>query len=215
MRKLSLALVATASAATLSLTALQAQEAPPVPGQMDVSEVAAGTYKADPAHTIIGFRLNHFGFNDYFGVFGASEGTLMLDPTNPSSAKVDVTIPITSVAVAADELKDHLLRAGKDGAEPDFFGPNPTAARFTSTNVEVTGPTTAMITGNLTMNGMTHPVLIAAEFTGVGTNPMNKAETIGFEGRAQINRSDYGLDFALPFVSDQVILDISAAFEKQ
>ena len=62
---------------------------------------------------------------------------------------------------------------------------------------------------------MTKPVTIDARFTGAGSNPMKKVETIGFEGTATIMRSDFGVDYALPLVSDEVELTISAAFEKQ
>ena len=192
-----------------------ADDAPAIPGQVDVSRVTAGTYTTDPGHTLVSWRLNHFGFNDYFGLFGDIEGTLQLDPANPEAASLDVTIPIADVTVASAGLKDHLLRAGKDGGEPDFFGPNPDAARFVSKSVTRSGETGATIVGDLTMNGVTRPVTIAAEFTGAGANPMSKKETIGFEGTTTINRSEFGLSTFVPMVSDEVELTISAAFEKQ
>ena len=212
--KTKLAAAALASAA-LAAPVIAQNDAPALPGQMDVSRVTAGTYSADPSHTLVGFRVNHFGFNDYFGIFGDVEGTLQIDPSNLSAASVDVTIPIAEVTVAAEGLKDHLLRAGEDGAEPDFFGPSPAPARFQSTSVELTGDTTANITGNLTLNGVTRPVVLAATFTGAGTNPMSNAQTIGFEGRTTIKRSNFGIDTFVPMVSDEVELDITAAFEKQ
>ena len=192
-----------------------ADETPALPGQVDLARVTAGTYATDPSHTLVGWRLNHFGFNDYFGLFGDIEGTLEIDPANPEAARLDVTVPIANVTVASQGLRDHLLSPGKDGAAPDFFGPSPAAARFVSTSVTRTGETGAMIVGDLTLNGVTRPVAIAAEFTGAGANPMSQAETIGFEGRAQINRSDFGLSTYVPMVSDEVELTISAAFEKQ
>jgi len=201
--------------AVATVPALAVQEGPPqLPGQMDASRVAAGTYVTDPSHTLVAWSVNHFGFNDYYGAFGDVEGTLTMDPANPDAAKVDVTIPITSVSVVSEGLRDHLLRPGKDGGDPDFFGAEPEAARFVSTNVDVEG-TEATITGNLTMNGVTKPVTIDARFTGAGTNPMSKAETVGFEGTTTITRSDFGVDYAVPMVSDEVKLMISAAFEKQ
>jgi len=62
---------------------LIAQSAPQVPGVKDTSRVAAGTYTTDPGHTLIGWRVSHFGFNDYFGIFGDATGTLTLDPEKP------------------------------------------------------------------------------------------------------------------------------------
>jgi len=194
--------------------ALTAQGAPQVPGAKDPARVTAGTYAADPNHSLIGWEVNHFGFNDYYGLFGDVAGTLTIDPANPSAAKVDVTIPVANVTTASKGLTEHLLRAGKDGGKPDFFGPAPAPARFVSTSVKADGMK-AMITGDLTLNGVTRPVTFEAEFTGAGNNPYNKKATIGFEAETEIKRSDYGITTAIPFVGDEVELDISVAFEKQ
>ncbi|KPF76861.1 MULTISPECIES: YceI family protein [Blastomonas] len=185
-----------------------------LPGQKDAARVTAGTYKTDPGHSLIGWEVNHFGFNDYYGLFGDIAGTLMIDPANLNAAKVDVTIPVGKVTTASAGLTSHLLRAGKDGGKPDFFGPSPADARFVSTKVVASGMT-AKITGNLTLNGVTKEVTFDAEFTGAGTNPFNKKETIGFEAETEIKRSDFGIAYGLPMVSDEVELDISVAFEKQ
>ena len=214
MRKLTLALAA-ASVAALTIGTLQAQGGPPqLPGQMDVSRAQAGTYKTDKNHSLIGWRYNHFGFNDYFGIFGDVDATLTIDPTNPSAAKVEATIPINPT-VASQGFRDHLLRAGRDGGKPDFFGPDPVAAHFVSTSVTPDG-NKAQIAGNLTLNGVTKPVTIAAEFTGAGNAmmPPNKL-TLGFEGTATIKRSDFGLSTFVPMVGDEVELQLTMAFEKQ
>ncbi|MFN4039988.1 MAG: YceI family protein [Erythrobacter sp.] len=201
--------------ALLAGPALFAQAAAEIPGAPDPARVTAGSYAADPAHSLIAFEVNHFGFNDYYGLFGDVAGTLVLDPANLAAAKVDVTIPVASVTTASKGLTEHLLRAGKDGAAPDFFGPAPAPARFVSTKVEPTSETTANITGNLTLNGVTKEVTFEAEFTGAGINPFNKKETVGFEAETEIKRSDFGVNYGIPFVSDDVELDISVAFEKQ
>ena len=216
MRKLTLALAA-AGVAALTIGTLHAQQggAPQLPGAMDVSRAEAGTYAADARHTLVGWRVNHFGFNDYFGIFGNISGTLTIDPAAPQNAKVDITIPVADVVTANAGLTDHLLRAGRDGGKPDFFGPDPAAARFVSTSVMPQG-TKAMVHGDLTLNGVTKPVVIDAEFTGAGKAmmPPNRL-TLGFEGTTTIKRSDFGLTTFVPMVSDEVELDITAAFEKQ
>lgn len=216
-RNLYLAAASALVAVTAGITAapaIFAQAAMQVPGQPDASRVTAGTYAADSAHSLIAFEVNHFGFNDYYGLFGDVAGTLVIDPANLDAAKVDVTIPIANVTTASKGLTDHLLRAGKDGAKPDFFGPAPAPARFVSTSVKAHGMK-AKITGDLTMNGVTKPVTFEAEFTGAGNNPMNKKATIGFEAETSIKRSDFGVNYGIPMVSDEVELDISVAFEKQ
>ena len=213
MKKPLLAL-ALAAGGTLAVTSISAQEQPQIPGVADVSRVTAGTYALDPSHTLVQWNVSHFGFNDYFSLFGDIEGTLVLDPANPAAAQVDITVPIAAVTVASDGLRDHLLRPGSGGGDPDFFGPAPAPARFTSTMVHPFSPTEAVIMGDLTMNGVTRPVSILAEFTGAGANPMSSVETVGFHGTTTIARSDFGVDYAVPFVSDEVELTISAAFEK-
>lgn len=217
MNRFVLALAATAIGVTGAITAapaLFAQGAPQVPGAKDASRVSAGTYAADPAHSLIAFEVNHFGFNDYYGIFGDVAGTLEIDPANLNAAKVDVTIPVANVTTASKGLTEHLLRPGKEGGKPDFFGPAPAPARFVSTAVKAEGMK-AMISGNLTLNGVTKPVTFEAEFTGAGNNPFNKKPTIGFEAETTIKRSDFGVNYGIPFVSDEVELDISVAFEKQ
>lgn len=206
--RLPLALVALAATAPLL-----AQSAPQVPGQMDATRVVAGSYTADPAHSLIAWEVNHFGFSDYIGLFGDVAGTLTIDPADLSAASVDVTIPVAKVTTASAGLTDHLLRAGKDGAKPDFFGPEPSDARFVSTSVNATG-NSAKIDGNLTLNGITKPVTLDAEFTGAGNNPYSKKLTVGFSATTMIERSDFGIDTAIPFVSDVVELEIHVAFEK-
>lgn len=210
MRK-TLALIALAAAVATTPLIGQGMQ---LPGQKDAARVTAGTYKTDPGHSLIGWEVNHFGFNDYFGIFGDVAGTLIIDPANPNAAKVDVTIPVAKVTTASAGLTSHLLRAGKDGGKPDFFGPAPADARFVSTKVVASGMT-AKITGNLTLNGVTKEVVLDAEFTGAGANPFNKKETIGFEAETEIKRSDFGIAYGIPVVSDEVELDISVAFEKQ
>jgi polyisoprenoid-binding protein YceI len=193
-----------------------AAKSPSLPGQQDVSRVAAGSYAVDPNHTLVSWRVDHFGFNDYYGLFGNITGTLQIDPAAPDKAIVDITIPVAEVTTASKGLTDHLLRPGKDGGKPDFFGPEPAAARFVSTAVEIGEiATEAKITGDLTLNDMTKPVTIMATFQGAGANPFNKKETVGFHGKTTIKRSEFGIAYALPFVSDEVHLKISAAFEKQ
>jgi polyisoprenoid-binding protein YceI len=204
-------------AAPLALLAVPLIAQMPIepPGQPDAARVVAGTYQLDPNHALIGWRVDHLGFSDYFGVFGHSTGTLTLDPANPAAAKVAVTIPVAEVLTAHPGLNAHLLRPGKDGGKPDFFGPNPADARFVSTRVTPGADgTSASIVGDLTLNGQTHPVTLDARFKGAGQLPGGKA-TVGFQAKATILRSQWGVAAGIPLVSDKVELDISAPFEKQ
>lgn len=208
MRKILLALPL-----LIAVPLLAQSGSPQVPGKTDVARVTAGNYTADAGHTLIGWRVSHFGFNDYFGIFGDATGTLSLDPKKPNAAKVDITVPVGKLTTASAGLTGHLLRAGKDGGKPDFFGPAPADAKFVSTRVEAKG-TSAKITGNLTLNGVTRPVVLDAKFSGAGANPYNKKATVGFHATTTIKRSDFDIAYGIPLVSDNVALDISVAFEK-
>lgn len=213
MRKTFVSLAAAASIAGLAATAALADhhEEPAV----DVSAVESGTYTTDASHSMVVWNVSHLGFNDYFGIFGDVTGTLNLDTANPANSTVDVMIPVASVTVPSAGLRDHLLRAGRDGGAADFFGPNPAAAHFVSTSVVPTGATTANITGNLTLNGVTAPVTIAAEVSGAGTNGMSQKKTVGFHGTTTIQRSDFNMAWGIPFgIGDDVDLTITVAFEK-
>lgn len=75
--------------------------------------------------------------------------------------------------------------------------------------------TTARITGNLTLHGVTRPVVLDTKFVGAGDNPMTKKLNFGFAATTTIKRSDFGMDKYVPFVSDEVALEINAAFTAQ
>ena len=182
------------------------------PGKPDPAAITGGAYTVDPGHTIVKWEVDHLGFTPYFGLFGDVTGTLQLDPKNPAAAKVDVTIPVSKVTTTSTGLTGHLMRAGADGKAADFFGPSPADARFVSTQVVVDGQQ-ATITGNFTLNGVTKPVTLAAQFYGAGMGMGNK-ENVGFTATGSIKRSEFNVKGALPVVSDEVKLEIVAAFVK-
>lgn len=186
-----------------------------VPGSRNVAAVSGGTYSADPDHTLVMWTLDHLGFTPYTGIFGGITGSLAIDPRQPAMARVDVTIPVAKVTTASAGLTQHLLRPGKDGGKPDFFGPNPANARFVSTKVDTTGQS-AKLTGDFTFNGVTRPVTLDVTFYGAGKLPaqMGGKENIGFRATGSIKRSQFGLGFATPMVGDDVKLEIAAAFQK-
>jgi polyisoprenoid-binding protein YceI len=192
-----------------------AQAPPAAPGSRNPAAVTGGTYSVDPGHTLVVWTLDHLGFSPYSGIFGDVTGSLTLDPRNLNSAKVDVTIPVSKVVTASAGLTEHLLRAGKGGGKPDFFGASPADARFVSTRVVASGQR-AKITGNLTLNNVTRPVTLDATFYGAGKAPpqMGGKENVGFRATGSIMRSQFGLGFGVPMVGDQVKLEISAAFQK-
>jgi len=205
----------TVAALVLVSSAAIAQAPSAPPGTRNPAAVSGGTYIVDQGHTLVVWTLDHMGFSPYSGIFGDVTGTLTLDPKRPNLAKVDVVIPVSKVVTASAGLTGHLLRAGKDGAKPDFFGAGPADARFVSTAVVTTGQR-ARIQGTLTLNGVTRPVTLNATFYGAGKAPaqMGGKENVGFRATGSIMRSQFGLGTGIPMVGDEVKLDISAAFQK-
>lgn len=190
-----------------------AQTSPVPPGTRDKSRIVSGTYNVDPLHAQVLFEVNHLGFNNYFGIFGDITGTLQIDPANLAAAKVEVTIPLSSLATNSTALTKHMM-------EPEFFdaGKFPTAT-FKSTRVVIgKDGETAKIMGDLTVKGVTKPVVLQAWFGGAGItrNPPRtgaRQKTIGFSAHTLIKRSDFNMAYGVPLVSDEVSLKISVAFE--
>lgn len=195
-------------AAALALALLAVPAIAQVPGQPSVAAVKAGSYVTDPNHSQVAFSVTHFGFNVYHGLFGGITGSLTLDPRTPAAARVSIDIPIAQVVTTSSKLNEHLQSA--DFLDAARF---PTA-HFESTSVVARGRT-ARITGNLTLHGVTKPVVLDARFIGAGTNPMNKAETVGFEATTTIQRSQFGIAKYVPAVTDAVDLRITVAFERK
>ncbi len=175
------------------------------PGIADTRRIVAGSYTVDPNHSQVAFAVNHLGFSTYHGLFGGVTGTMTIDPKAVGKTTISIEIPIRNVVTTVQKLNEHLL-------SPDFFdaAKYPTAT-FVSTAIRATGKT-ARINGQLTIRGVTRPVLLNAVFVGAGT--MMGKRTIGFDATTTIRRSDYGVSAAIPLVPDEVPLQISVAFEK-
>ena len=174
----------------------------------DPAKVEAGTYAIEPEHTRVRFDVSHFGFTKYDGEFRKVTGTLVLDPSKPDAAKVDIVIATNSVTVPNAKLKEEL-----DGAQWLDAAKFPQIT-FKSTKVVSTGADTADVTGDFTLHGVTKPLTLKVKFNGAGSNPVNKHYTSGFEATGSLKRTDFGVKTYAPMIGDTVDLDIDAAFEK-
>nr|WP_225578602.1 YceI family protein [Novacetimonas hansenii] len=173
------------------------------------AQAQSGTYDVEPGHTQVGFSVLHFGFTNYLGIFSNVSGTLILDPKNPTTSKLSVTIPVDSIQTTSSKLNDELK--GTQWFDAAKF-PN---ATFESTSIHVTGRNDALVTGNLTLHGVTKPETLKVHFIGAGINALDKKYTTGFEATGTLKRSDFGVKMYVPYVSDEVQLRINGAFEKQ
>jgi polyisoprenoid-binding protein YceI len=192
-----------AFAAVLALSAGVAQ------AQITASPAAvqAGTYKLDPAHGKITWSVTHFGFSTYIGQFSHVDATLKIDPKAVGATALNVTVDANSLGTLNPALDTHLK--SKDFLDVAAF---PTAA-FKATKVAQTGPKTADITGELTLHGVTKPVVVHATFNQAGPNPLDKKYELGFAGTAEIMRSEFGIKAYVPAISDKVTLTIEAEFK--
>ncbi len=174
----------------------------------DPKTVEAGTYAVEPSHTRVQFSVTHFGFTSYWGDVAGVSGSLVLDPKDSAADQVSVSIPVSSVSTTNAKLDEELK-------SPMFLdGTTYPTITFVSKSVKKTGPTTALVTGDLTLHGVTKPVTLVAKFNASGANPMSKKYTVGFDAHGKIDRSEFGVKAFVPMVSDQVDITISAAFEK-
>ncbi len=172
------------------------------------ADVPAGTYAIDPNHTQVTFSVSHLGISPFAGTFSGGSGTLTIDPAKPDTATVSVTVPTASLQTTSPKLTQELNA-------PDFLDTAKfPSATFKSTSVKTTG-SDAEIAGVLTLHGVTKPVVLRARFFGTATNPMSKKVSVGFLGRIAIKRSDFGLTKFVPLISDDTVLVVNAAFEKQ
>lgn len=164
-------------------------------------------YNLDPSHSQIVYSYNHLGYSTTYGMFGGITGEVMFDAEAPAASSVSVSFPVASMLTGWEERLGHFM-------SPDFFNAEVNAdVTFTSTAIEVTGESTAMITGDLTMNGITKPVVLDAKLNSAGEHPMAKKAWAGFDATATVLRSDYGLEKFAPFVSDEVEVMISIETE--
>ena len=170
-----------------------------------------GEYTIDPAHSTIGFVARHAMVTNVKGKFLDFSGSLHLDGSDPSASTASLDIKMESIDTGSADRDGHLKSA-------DFFKIEefPTMT-FRSTKAEALGDEDYRITGDLTILGTTKPVTIDLEFNGAAKDPFGN-ERVGFEGKAEIKRSDWGLTWNTTLetggvlVSDKIKLnfDISA-----
>ncbi|MGQ0844044.1 MAG: YceI family protein [Sporichthyaceae bacterium] len=147
-----------------------------------------GTWTIDASHSRIGFTARHAMVTKVRGSFEQFAGTANLDADNPAASSVDLTVEVASVNTGNDQRDEHLRTN-------DFFDAATfPQIRFVSTGVEQTGGENFRLLGDLTIKGVTKPVAVEFEFTGLAVDPWGN-QRAGFEGRATVNRKDWGVNF--------------------
>ena len=163
----------------------------------------AEKYTLDASHSQIVFSYDHLGFSTTWGMFSGFEGEIMFDQANPAASSVSVSMPVKSMLTGWEGRFQHFM-------SKDFFdASDDEMVSFASTGIEVTGETTTKITGDLTLNGVTKPVVLDAVLNKTGDHPMANKPWAGFSATTSVLRSDFGLGMFAPYVSDEVAIQIS------
>ena len=157
----------------------------------------------DASHSQIVFNYDHLGYSTSYGMFSGFDGEIDFNKADPAASSVNVSFPVRSMLTGWEARFEHFMSA-------DFFAAaDDEMVTFSSTGIEVTGDTTALITGDLTLNGVTKAVVLDAKLNQANTHPMEGKEWAGFDATTTILRSDFEVGAFAPFVSDAVEIMIS------
>jgi polyisoprenoid-binding protein YceI len=176
-----------------------------------INDLAPGTWHVDPTHSSVGFTARHLMISKVRGRFGSFSGSVEV-PENRLAAKVSATVDLASVSTG-DENRDEHLRGS------DFFDVehHPTMSFESTGGYERDGD--YLLTGDLSIHGVSKPVEFELEFDGVGTDPWGNAKA-AFSARTTINRKDWGLQWNVALetggvlVSDKVDIELDIQLVK-
>src|SRR4051812_19902111 len=150
--------------------------------------MALGTWNIDPSHSAIAFSVRHMVVSKTRGRFTRWSGQLRFDAKNPSDSLVEVSIDPASLDTADAQRDAHLRSA-------DFFDVEKyPSASFRSSKVEVTANDRYRVTGDLTVHGVSKPVVLEVTYEGSGKDPWG-GERAGFAASTSIDRKDFGLEW--------------------
>ena len=192
-------------AATLAACAPKSEQttqaAPPAPAATPAEapvDVPAGSYTIDQSHTSVLFRVDHLTFSKYTARFKKASAQLQFDPKNLAASSVTVNVEAKSIETDYPNAAQHDFNAQllSEGFLDAARHPQIT---FRSTNVEVTGPRTMRIHGDLTLRGVTRPMTLDARFNGgYAGHSLDPNARIGFSARGTLKRSEFGMTFGIP-----------------
>lgn len=179
-----------------------------IASNVQFAAAAPETYVIDGSHTYPRFSYNHLGFSTQLSKFNTTTGTVVLDK-EARTAQVDVTIDMTSVDTGFADFNAHIQK-------PDFLDtakfPN---ATFKSTKVEFKDDAPSALHGDLTIKGITKPVVLTIHKFVAQPHPMKKVDAIGADASVVVKRSEFGAGMYAPAVSDEVTISIALEAFKQ
>jgi polyisoprenoid-binding protein YceI len=189
----------------------------PVP-PASTAPVPAGSYTLDRQHASLVFRVSHLGFSNYTARFKRFDAKLDFDPRDLAASKVLATVEADSLETDYPDPAKLDFNGQLKGAEWLDVAKYP-QMKFASKRVEVTGKNTVRIQGELTLRGVTRPIVLEARFNGgYAGHPLDPNARIGFSAHGTLKRSEFGIAFGIPApgttmgVSDEVNVVIEAEF---
>ncbi len=169
---------------------------------------APETFAVDSTHTFPRFSYNHLGYSIQMSRFDKATGTVTLDKAARTAA-VDIVIDTKSVNTGSATFNEHIQ--GEDFLDT---AKHPTAT-FKSTKVNFEGDKPASIEGNLTLKGITRPVTLTVTSFHAMPHPMMKKDAIGANATTKVKRTDFNMGKNVPYVGDEVTIDIALEAVKQ
>lgn len=171
------------------------------------------SYQIDHAHSQIQFTVRHMMISKVRGWFEKFDGTVELDENTPANSTVDVQIEAASINTREPQRDAHLR-------SPDFLDAEKyPSLTFKSTQVAVLDKMHAKLHGDLTIRGVSRPVVLDVEFSGQAKSPWGTT-SYGFSGTTVINRKDWGLEWNKTLetggwlVGDEITVDIELELVK-
>lgn len=162
-------------------------------GVVVVSLVAANAwavdYKIDSSHSSVGFKVKHLAISSVPGAFGEFKGNFSFDPANVAASKAEAEIVATSISTRDAKRDDHLR--GSDFLDTQKFP----SISFKSSKVEKVSDTEFKAHGDLTIHGVTRPVVLNVTYGGAAKDPWGN-ERAAFVATTKINRKDFGLTWS-------------------
>lgn len=176
---------------------------------LEPARLQGGAYRLDPDHIALLWKVNHLGFSQFVGRFDRIDASLDFEPNSPAASRVEVIVETASIDSNVPKLDEELRSSGwlDSAAFPQ--------AVFRSTAIDVTGKSTARVTGDLTLHGVTRPVSLDVTFNGGANDLMTGRYKLGFAASGTFKRSEFGVDSLIPAIGDEVELEIYAEFQRQ
>ena len=172
------------------------------------ANISPGEYELDENHAYLSFSYSHLGLSYPELQFGIFDALLYLNGNNMGDSQVSITIDANSVVSAAPPL-DEVLRGA------DFFDvANHPEITFTSTGYSETNENVGVLSGDLSVAGVSKPVLLDVTINQAEMNQRTRREMIGFTATGSINRSDFGLIKYDQMVGDELSINVQAEFQK-